>query len=185
MGIRLIIFIIACSIFSFIFYLSSYQAEFDPKSPLTSNTIDTTKKNYDENQAALAQKLAEAENPSLEKKVEQPEEVVIDMKNPAIKNGFDVFHEKGSCIQCHGDMGQGNKDVEAPLLAGQYDWYVYNQLVAFKTGKRNNPAMTPFLESLTDEDFKNVASYISLLRIKPEAAPATDAESTKNAEPKK
>lgn len=27
------------------------------------------------------------------------------------------------CQDCHGENGEGNHDLNAPSLAGQYDWY--------------------------------------------------------------
>ena len=41
----------------------------------------------------------------------------------------------GTCIQCHGDKGLGVEDQKAPRISGQYDWYIYTQLVNFKLKK--------------------------------------------------
>ena len=61
--------------------------------------------------------------------------------------------------------GHGIVEKQAPLLAGQAEWYVVSQLNAFKNGLRKNEAMMPFLKDLTEQDFKDVAEYIKLLRV--------------------
>src|SRR5690606_24113262 len=33
-----------------------------------------------------------------------------------------------TCVACHGADGKGNRDLEAPPLAGQADWYLLKQL---------------------------------------------------------
>ena len=37
-----------------------------------------------------------------------------------------------SCIECHGDKGEGNSSKFAPKLSGQHDWYVLKQLTELK-----------------------------------------------------
>lgn len=74
-----------------------------------------------------------------------------------------------TCLACHGDKGQGNQQLNAPPLAGQYDWYLLNQLKKFKAGVRGaNPLdvtggqMRPMSMTLPDEQaMKNVVAHIS------------------------
>ncbi len=40
------------------------------------------------------------------------------------------------CATCHGADGTGNKDMGAPSLKGQSDWYMYGQLQKFHSGMR-------------------------------------------------
>ena len=42
-----------------------------------------------------------------------------------------------ACASCHGDKGQGTNDDYFPRLAGKPAGYLYNQLVAFRDGRRN------------------------------------------------
>ena len=44
-----------------------------------------------------------------------------------------------ACAPCHGAQGQGTKDVYFPRLAGKPAGYLYNQLEAFKDGRRHYP----------------------------------------------
>ena len=76
--------------------------------------------------------------------------------------------DKGSelvatCSACHGSDGNSiNSDW--PKLAGQNQRYVYEQLQYFKDGERNNALMmsvTPYLQSLKDDDLLNIAAFYS------------------------
>ena len=75
------------------------------------------------------------------------------------ENGMKIYKRK--CVACHGKQGEGKKSQKAPRLAGQHDWYLYEQLVATQSGKRKNPKMIPFIKGLSDQDFKDLATYIS------------------------
>lgn len=69
------------------------------------------------------------------------------------------------CIACHGDKGDGNPAQKAPRISGQHDWYILKQLQDIKSGViRKNPVMVPFLSKLTEQDFKDLAAYISKLK---------------------
>ena len=75
------------------------------------------------------------------------------------------------CIHCHGANGEGysNPALPAPRLAGQSDFYIVDQIKAFKSGHRDTgtpanqqmKAMSNLL--VTEDDMKNVASYIRTL----------------------
>jgi cytochrome c oxidase subunit 2 len=75
------------------------------------------------------------------------------------------------CTACHGPTGSGNRDLNAPKLAGQSAWYVKRQLENFKHGVRGGPdkdvygkQMIPFAGMLADETaIRNVAAYIETL----------------------
>ena len=42
-----------------------------------------------------------------------------------------------ACASCHGAEGEGTSDIYFPRLAGKPAGYLYNQLVAFRDGRRN------------------------------------------------
>ena len=50
-----------------------------------------------------------------------------------------------ACASCHGDKGQGTNDDYFPRLAGKPAGYLYNQLVAFRDGRRKYPPMNYLL----------------------------------------
>lgn len=74
-----------------------------------------------------------------------------------------------ACVACHGAAGN-SAIVQNPKLAGQHEAYIYKQLTNFKGPDRNNAIMTMIAKSLTDEDMKNIASYLDAQSVKPGAA---------------
>lgn len=68
-----------------------------------------------------------------------------------------------TCIQCHGENGEGNVEQKAPKLSGQHDWYVIKQVTDIKSGVRSNPTMLPFIKGLSEQDIKDLAAYILTL----------------------
>ena len=79
------------------------------------------------------------------------------------------------CQSCHGDKGQGNEQLQAPALAGQYQWYLAAQLSNFKSGKRGTQSgdilgaqMIAMANTLVDQDaINNVSAYLASLATVP------------------
>ena len=87
---------------------------------------------------------------------------------------FPSFADQGkttyqTCSACHGEQGQGNSALNAPALAGQFDWYLQTQIEHFASDLRaNDPRdthgkmMVPFAKQLSDpEQTKQLLSYIN------------------------
>ncbi|MEO8081935.1 MAG: c-type cytochrome [Caldimonas sp.] len=69
-----------------------------------------------------------------------------------------------ACAGCHSPNGAGIP-VQYPRLAGQHSDYVEAQLVAFRSGARNNnAAMMGVAAKLNDREIKALADYIAGLR---------------------
>src|ERR1700754_3264398 len=68
------------------------------------------------------------------------------------------------CASCHGAQGEGTSDVYFPRLAGKPAGYLYNQLIAFRDGRRRYPPMNFLLEFLPDPYLKEIAEYFASLR---------------------
>lgn len=68
-----------------------------------------------------------------------------------------------ACIGCHGPSGSGIPP-NFPRLAGQHAGYTETQLLAFKSGQRNSSIMNPIAFSLSEQQIKQLALYISALR---------------------
>ena len=68
-----------------------------------------------------------------------------------------------TCIQCHGDNGEGNPAQKGPKISGQHDWYIIKQVTEIKSGVRKNPEMLPFALKLSEQDIKDLAAYIVTL----------------------
>ena len=69
-----------------------------------------------------------------------------------------------ACASCHGAEGEGTSDVYFPRLAGKPAGYLYNQLVAFRDGRRRYPPMNYLLEFLPDAYLKQIAEHFASLR---------------------
>src|SRR5882762_9218216 len=69
-----------------------------------------------------------------------------------------------ACASCHGAQGEGTSDEYFPRLAGKPAGYLYNQLVAFKDGRRRYPPMNYLLEFLPDAYLKQIAEHFASLR---------------------
>ncbi len=67
------------------------------------------------------------------------------------------------CQGCHGANGISPTPAN-PSLAGKDAAFVKEQLIAFKSGKRDNPTMKAMTAGLTDADIENLAAFIATLK---------------------
>lgn len=65
------------------------------------------------------------------------------------------------CAACHGSQGQGTGDDYFPRLAGKPAGYLYNQLLAFRDGRRKYPPMNYLLAYMPDAYLQQIADYFS------------------------
>jgi cytochrome c553 len=62
------------------------------------------------------------------------------------------------CAACHGQ--DGNSPAGAfPSIAGQNSRYLVKQMQDIKSGERSSPLMTGLLDSLSDQDYWDIAAY--------------------------
>lgn len=97
------------------------------------------------------------------KEAQQTAQVDTEVEDIAIAK---ELYKSAECLRCHGANGEGNQAEEAPMIAGQYDWYIVDQLDQIKSGERVNVKMQPFVKDLTKKDFDKLAKYITTLRVK-------------------
>src|ERR1700677_3541194 len=69
-----------------------------------------------------------------------------------------------ACASCHGDKGQGTNDDYFPRLAGKPAGYLYNQLAAFRDGRRKYPPMNYLVEFMPDSYLHAIAAYFAAER---------------------
>lgn len=69
-----------------------------------------------------------------------------------------------ACAPCHGGVGEGTSNAYFPRLAGKPAGYLFNQLVAFRNGRRRYPPMNYLLEYLPEDYLKVMADYFSAQR---------------------
>jgi cytochrome c553 len=70
-----------------------------------------------------------------------------------------------ACVSCHGQSGRGISNVYFPRLAGKPAGYLYNQLLAFREGRRKYAPMNYLLAYLPDEYLQQMAQYYAAIQI--------------------
>jgi cytochrome c oxidase subunit 2 len=94
-----------------------------------------------------------------------------------------------ACAVCHGNAGEGNRQLDAPRIGGMAQWYAQRQLEHFRAGIRGGSdddkygrqmhAMTLLLEG--ENVLSELGRYVTTL--KPPAAPTTiDGDASHGAE---
>jgi cytochrome c553 len=81
-----------------------------------------------------------------------------------------------ACVYCHGEAGKGPDRPYFPRLAGKPAGYLFNQLTAFRDGRRKYAPMNYLLAYLPDEYLRNMARYYADAHI-PYATPPAPAVS--------
>ena len=92
------------------------------------------------------------------------------------------------CAACHGQQAEGLVALNAPKLAGQSEWYLERQILAYQQGLRGvhdddiyGKQMAPMAATLVDE--QSIANVIAFIRSQPdEPAPATISGDVANGE---
>ena len=75
-----------------------------------------------------------------------------------------------ACTGCHGPQGRAASDGYYPRIAGKPIGYLYNQLLAFRDGRRQYALMSNLLAPLSDDYLREIAGHFSALDL-PYAAP--------------
>jgi cytochrome c553 len=66
------------------------------------------------------------------------------------------------CAYCHGVDGIA-RERDVPHLAGQNEGYLYNQMMAFRSGKRTHKEMRFEVRRLTVQEVEALAAYYASL----------------------
>lgn len=66
------------------------------------------------------------------------------------------------CASCHGSDGIA-PDREVPHLAGQNEGYLFNQMMAFRSGRRRHREMRFMARDLSVEEVRSLAAYYASL----------------------
>jgi len=154
---RIILFTFFLCLCAFFLNLSGYKKVHDDKVVLNrSHLLDTFEIHKKEEQAKLAAK--DNSEP------EEEEEKGLDLNDPVMAAAHTLYNEGKNCMGCHGPQGEGDESQKSPLIAGQYDWYIIDHINQIASGSR----ATEVAEShagLEDKEIKDLAKYISLLRV--------------------
>ena len=68
-----------------------------------------------------------------------------------------------TCTGCHGIPGYKNTYpmYSVPRIFGQSETYIINALNAYKSGERKHPTMVAQAKSFSDQDYADIAAYLS------------------------
>ncbi len=69
-----------------------------------------------------------------------------------------------ACAACHGANGEGTSNAYFPRLAGKPAGYLYNQLLAFRSGRRHYPPMNYLIEYLPEDYLREMSEYFAAQR---------------------
>lgn len=71
-----------------------------------------------------------------------------------------------TCGGCHGVTGYKNAypNYHVPRIAGQNYDYIVNALTEYKKGERSHPTMRAQGESLSDQEIRDIAAYLSSIK---------------------
>lgn len=71
-----------------------------------------------------------------------------------------------TCGGCHGVTGYHNAypNYRVPRIGGQNYDYLVTALTEYKKGERAHPTMRAQGESLSDQDIRNIAAYLSSIK---------------------
>ena len=73
-----------------------------------------------------------------------------------------------TCTGCHGITGWRNAypSYHVPKIGGQNYDYLVAALTEYKTGHRKHPTMQAQGESLSDQDIRDIAAWVSSVEVK-------------------
>jgi len=75
-----------------------------------------------------------------------------------------------ACTACHGKEGRAASDGFYPRIAGKPAGYLYNQLLAFRDGRRQYTLMTALIDPLSESYLREIAEHFAAIEL-PYAAP--------------
>ena len=79
-----------------------------------------------------------------------------------------------ACAACHGVRGEGVTNAYFPRLSGKPAGYLFNQLAAFRSGRRRYPPMNYLLKFMPDSYLHAMAAYFAADHAPlPDATPST------------
>lgn len=97
--------------------------------------------------------------------------------DPAARTVPDTMGQRMmACTLCHGAQGRATSSGYFPRIAGKPVDYLYNQLLHFRDGRRQNEGMARLLDNLSDAYLRDMAEHFAGLDLpypppQPPAAP--------------
>ena len=92
---------------------------------------------------------------------------------PAARGDEALTRRARACTVCHGEQGRAAPDGYYPRIAGKPAGYLFEQLRAFRDGRRRYALMTQLLDPLSDDALRQLADHFAALDLPyPPPAPA-------------
>jgi cytochrome c553 len=66
-----------------------------------------------------------------------------------------------ACLACHGAQGKASSDGYFPRIAGKPEGYLYHELLNFRDGRRQYPAMSYMVRYMPDGYLHEIAHYFA------------------------
>jgi cytochrome c553 len=86
--------------------------------------------------------------------------VAADLPQPLASD--DMAKRVAPCMSCHGKEGKAASDGYYPRIAGKPAGYLYNQLINFREGRRQQyPLMIYTVQYLSDDYLREIATYFA------------------------
>ena len=82
-----------------------------------------------------------------------------------------------ACAICHGPEGRATNSGYFPRIAGKPAGYLYNQLINFREGRRQNATMAYLLDHMSDQYLSEIANHFASLDLPYPPAQTTQAPS--------
>lgn len=79
------------------------------------------------------------------------------------------------CMACHGAQGRASREGYLPRIAGKPAGYLYQQLLHFRDGRRQNATMARLLGQQSDAYLREMAGYFAALDLPHAASPPSPA----------
>lgn len=80
-----------------------------------------------------------------------------------------------ACATCHGKEGRATNSGYFPRIAGKPAGYLYNQLINFREGRRQNATMAYLLDHMSDQYLNEIANHFASLDLPYPPAQTTNA----------
>ena len=80
-----------------------------------------------------------------------------------------------ACATCHGQEGRATNSGYFPRIAGKPAGYLYNQLINFREGRRQNATMAYLIDHMSDQYLHEIANHFASLDLPYPPAQTTNA----------
>jgi cytochrome c553 len=81
--------------------------------------------------------------------------------NAASAQPADIEPKVQVCSACHGANGMPLDPKTMPIIWGQTEYYIFKQLLDYRSGARENPIMSGIAKTLQQQDLRPIGKYFA------------------------